>query len=81
MNTLLTPEAFAQHVVKATRKAGYRVTVADGMVVECTIGGESLRCNLETAYNHYQEAPEKSEQDHFLPRLHCGTSRSGAQLQ
>ncbi|MBK8049112.1 MAG: DUF1444 family protein [Anaerolineales bacterium] len=62
MNTLLTPEAFAQHVVKATRKAGYRVSSADELIVECAIGDESLRCNLETAYVHYQEAPEQLDQ-------------------
>jgi hypothetical protein len=59
MNTLLTPDNFVRHVAKATRQAGFEVERTDGLFLHVLVHGQTLRCNLSTAFDAYQLSPQR----------------------
>ena len=56
---LLDHDAFTALVAKATRKAGIPVERSEGLALFITHQGQSMRCNLTTAYQAYRQSPDR----------------------
>ena len=76
---LLDHDAFTALVAKATRKAGIPVERSEGLALFITHQGQSMRCNLTTAYQAYRQSPTGSTmwcRRTWLPWPRCLPRRS-----
>jgi uncharacterized protein YtpQ (UPF0354 family) len=55
----LTFDRFAAQVETATRDAGYTVEKREGGILWLNLKGNTMRCNLETAYRAYLTSPQR----------------------
>jgi hypothetical protein len=57
----LDSTAFTDLLARATRQAGFRVERSEELALFVTLHGNSLRCNLATAYAAYRQSPDRLE--------------------
>ncbi|MEM7132219.1 MAG: DUF1444 family protein [Chloroflexota bacterium] len=59
MSSILNPEAFMQHVAKATEEAGFTVESIHETHLHITLNDQTNRLNLQTVYDAYCNAPDR----------------------
>ena len=61
MTHLIDVDAFVEHLAAATCQAGFVVEGSDGLALQIIMHGQSMRCDLRTAYSAYQHSPARLE--------------------
>ncbi len=61
MKKQLNLKRFAAHIETATRKAGFTVAGREGTTLTVILHNQPVRCNLETIYQAYQNAPDRMD--------------------
>ena len=59
MKKRLNLKRFTARIETATRKAGFTVAERQGTTLTVILHNQPVRCNLETAYQSYQNAPDR----------------------
>jgi hypothetical protein len=62
MTRLIDVDAFVERMAAATYRAGYVVEGSDGAVLQIVVHGQSMRCDLSTAYSAYEHSPAHLEE-------------------
>ena len=61
MTHLIDVDAFVERIAAATCQAGFVVEGSDGLALRIILHGQSMRCDLSTAYSAYQNSPARLE--------------------